>query len=358
MDQFNKNKKVGIILVNYKDYAKKYLPKCLASIRSLEGPYSLSLFIVDNASSAETQRFLKEIAPEARLVINKNNDGFAKGNNDALRIMATEGYDFALLLNMDAYVIKDTLSKLLALAQENSQAGAIQARLMLADRKELINSLGNKTHFLGFGYCEAYQELFKKTTKKSMTVAYPSGACVLLRMKALQEVGLFDEKLWMYNEDQDLGWRLWLQNWECLVALNAIAYHQYEFSRSISKYYYMERNRLIVAWKNYSALSLIVFFPALLVMEIGLSLFSLKSGWFKEKLRSYGFFFNPLNWSYLINARRFVQKTRKRKDYQILPLFSGRISYQEIDNPLLNYVTNPIFNLYFQIIRSILRLMK
>lgn len=348
--------KTAIILVNYKDYAEKYLDKCLASIRGLDSDYKPDLFIVDNASSKETESYLRERASEARLIINSHNDGFAKGNNDALRLMLTEGYDYALLLNMDAYLTKDALSKLISSAQENRQAGAIQARLMLADKQEVVNSLGNMTHFLGFGYCVAYQKKYSDKGKQSQAIAYPSGACVLLRMKALSEVGLFDEKLWMYNEDQDLGWRLWLQNWECLVALEAVAYHDYEFSRSISKYYYLERNRLIVAWKNYSALSLIIFFPALLVMETGLLLFSLKSGWIKEKLSSYAFFFNPLNWPYLINARRFVQKTRKRKDYQIITLFSGSISYQEIDNFLLKYIANPIFKLYFKIGRLIIRL--
>lgn len=358
MDNEKSAQKVGIILVNYKDYAKKFLAECLVTIRALEGINKIDLFIVDNESSLDTQQFLTKAAPEARLIINKNNDGFAKGNNDALRLMIAENYDYALLLNMDAYLANDALNKLLSVAAKNDQAGAIQARLMLADQKDLINSLGNRTHFLGFGYCEGYQKPFKVSHKKTKAIAYPSGACVLLRIKALQAVGLFDEKLWMYNEDQDLGWRLWLQNWECVVALDAVAYHRYEFSRSISKYYYMERNRLIVAWKNYSATSLIVFSPALVIMEIGLLIFSIRSGWFKEKLRSYGFFFNPFNWSYLINARRFVQETRKLPDYQILPLFSGRISYQEIDNPLLRYFVNPLMNIYFKITRAILRLMK
>jgi len=351
-------KKIGIILVNYQDYAEKFLAECLDSIRRLEGAVEFDLFIVDNASSESSQKFLKETAPEARLIVNKDNDGFAKGNNDALRVMKAENYDFALLLNMDAYLAKDALSKLLSLAKKNITAGAIQARIMLADHKDLINSLGNKTHFLGFGYCDAYQKKYKESNKKSKAISYPSGACVLLRMEALQEVGLFDEKLWMYNEDQDLGWRLWLQNWECLIAFEALAYHHYEFSRSISKYYFLERNRLIVAWKNYSACSLIIFFPALFVMEVGLLLFSTRSGWFKEKLRSYRFFFNPFNWPYLINARRFVQKTRKRKDYQILALFSGKISYQEIDNFLLKNLVNPLMNIYFKIARVILRIIK
>lgn len=350
--------KLGIILVNYKDYAERFLTECLSSIRELESDMRPDLFIVDNASSDETANYLKQKAPEAKLILNKNNDGFAKGNNDALRLMLVEAYDYALLLNMDAYLEKDALVKLVSFAENRQDAGAIQARIMLATDKDKINSLGNNTHFLGFGYCRGYQDKYKEYHYKTDTIAYPSGACVLLRMKALQDVGLFDEKLWMYSEDQDLGWRLWLKNWQCLICYDALAYHHYEFSRSISKYYWMERNRLIVAWKNYSFISLLIFFPAFVVMEIGLLLFAIKSAWIKEKLRSYLFFLNPLNWSYLINARNFIQKTRRAKDYQILTLFSGKISYQEIDNPILKYIANPIMGLYFKIIKGFMNIIK
>jgi GT2 family glycosyltransferase len=350
--------KVGIVLLNYKDYAERFLDECLSSIRNLDADINLDLFIVDNASTEKTINYLKDKAPEARLIVNANNDGFAKGNNDALRIMLTENYDYALLLNMDASLLPSALKELLSVAENNLQAGAIQARLMLAGDKERINSLGNVTHFLGFGYCLSYQAKFVSDGRISASIAYPSGACVLLRMKALGEVGLFDERLWMYNEDQDLGWRLWLQNWECVVAFEAVAYHHYEFSRSIGKYYWLERNRLIVAWKNYSTLSLILFFPALVVMEIALLIFSFRSGWFKEKIKSWLYFFNPFNWFYLIRARRLVQKSRKRPDHLILTLFSGTISFQEIDNVLLKYIANPIFNLYFKLMRLIIKSLK
>jgi GT2 family glycosyltransferase len=350
--------KVGIILVNYKDYAERFLDECLSSIRNLDVQVKPDLFIVDNASTEKTINYLQDKAPEARLIVNASNDGFAKGNNDALKIMMAENYDYALLLNMDASLSPPALKELLSVAENNLQAGAIQARLMLAGDKERINSLGNVTHFLGFGYCRAYQEKFIDNGRISAPIAYPSGACVLLRIRALTEVGLFDERLWMYNEDQDLGWRLWLRNWECLIAFEAVAYHHYEFSRSISKYYWLERNRLIVAWKNYSLLSLILFFPALVIMEIALLIFSFRSGWFKEKIKSWLYFFNPFNWLYLIKARRLVQKNRKRPDYLILNLFSGTISFQEIDNVLLRYIANPIFNLYFKLMHLIIKSLK
>ena len=83
----------------------------------------------------------------------------------------------------------------------------------------------------------------------------------------LKEVGLFDEEMWMYNEDQDLGWRVWLAGYKCVLAWDAVIYHKYEFSRSISKYYWMDRNRNLSIFKNYHFLTLILIFPAWLAME-------------------------------------------------------------------------------------------
>ncbi|MDP3837224.1 MAG: glycosyltransferase family 2 protein [bacterium] len=350
--------KIGIVLVNYKDYAERFLAPCLESIRTLDTEIKPDIFIVDNASTAESMAYLQAAAPEARLILNINNDGFAKGNNDAMRVMLEEGYDYILLLNMDASLAPNALVELVSVAENIQKAGAIQARLMLDPERKLINSVGNATHFLGFGYCLRYREKYDEVLAESVDIAYPSGACVLLRSSALKTVGLFDEEFWMYNEDQDLGWRLWLAGYTCLMAPSAVAYHQYEFSRSQSKYYWMERNRLIAAWKNYSALSLLLFFPALLAMEIGMSFFSIRSGWFKEKFKAWLYLFNPQHWPYLREARKSAQTVRQVPDYKILPLFSGRIWYQEIDHPLLRYAANPIFSAYFSIGKMIIKALK
>lgn len=350
--------KIAVVLLNYKDYAQRFLAPCLASLRALDSSLPFDLVIVDNASTPETAAYLQAQAPEARLLFNINNDGFAKGNNDAMRLLLAENYDYILLLNMDASLASQALVEMLKVAEANPRAGAIQARLMLDPDRELINSLGNVTHFLGFGYCRAYRQKFSDYGSKAEPIAYPSGACVLLRVDALREVGLFDEEFWMYNEDQDLGWRLWLASWQCLLAPRAVAYHQYEFSRSVSKYYWMERNRLIVIWKNYSLLSLILFFPALLAMELGMAFFSRRSAWFPEKKKAWAYFFQARHWSYLRQARRHTQGLRRLPDYKILPLFSGKIWYQEIDHPLLKYVANPIFSAYFFLARLLIRAFK
>jgi GT2 family glycosyltransferase len=353
--------KVAIILINYKDYAEKYLPDCLASLRKQNYSGEIKLFIVDNESSEKSFSYLHALAPDAEIIRNEHNDGFAKGNNDAMKRAMEQNFEYIILFNMDTIVDPNCVNKMIqtvetpqSLAGDYGEAGAVQARLMLYPEKDKINSIGNITHFLGFGYCLGYNELIinYKLLIINSAICYPSGAAVLFKSSVLKQVGLFDEKFWMYNEDQDLGWRIWLAGFRCVLAPEAVVYHKYEFSRSISKYYWMDRNRILAILKNYHWATLIMVAPALLLMEVGLFVFSLSNGWFKEKLNVYKYFIQPSNWKYILKTRQETQNTRKIKDREILKMFAGRIWYQEIGDWKLRLI-NPVFTAYFWVVKKV-----
>lgn len=352
------NKKVAIVLVNYKNYANRYLVDCLDSIRNQNYLGEINLYIVDNLSSEESFSFLKEKASEAIIIRNKNNDGFAKGNNDAIKKAIDDDCDYVILFNMDTVVDYQAVSELVKMAESDDNIGAIQSRLMLFDNKNLVNSLGNSTHYLGFGFCQKYRSEYRNINiKDGSSIFYPSGAAVLFKVKVLKEVGFFDEKYFMYNEDQDLGWRIWLYGYKCVIALNSVVYHKYEFSKSISKYYFMDRNRILTALKNYKIISLALLFPAFFLMELGLLLFSIFNGWFIKKIKVYLYFLNPFSWVYIIKERRAIQKNRKIKDNDLLKMISGKISYQEIDNIFLK-LGNFFLNIYFIFFKFFLKIIK
>jgi len=349
------SQKVALILINYKDYANRFLPDCIASLRAQDYSGEMKIFIVDNASSTESYDFLKVTAPEAEIIRNDNNDGFAKGNNDAIKLAMKAGFTDIILFNMDTIVTPNAVSEMVKAADSSAKIGSVQARLMLHPETTKVNSLGNSTHFLGFGFCEGYNDVYKEGDNSLKEIFYPSGAAVLFKAEVLQKVGLLDETLWMYNEDQDLGWRIWLQGYSCVLAPSAVVYHKYEFSRSISKYYWMDRNRTIVMLKNYSCLTLVLISPALILMEIGLFIFSLQNGWFKEKLKVWGYFLNLKNWQRIISERRKIQRNRKLKEGKILKMISAKIWYQEIGGNKLR-VANIIFSVYWNVVKFILRI--
>ncbi|MFH1582811.1 MAG: glycosyltransferase family 2 protein [Candidatus Falkowbacteria bacterium] len=352
------NKKIAIIISpNYKDYAEKYLAECVASIKKQDYAGEMKIFITDNESTEESFKYLLNILSDAEIIRNKNNNGFAKGNNDAIKKSLEQRYEYIILFNMDTILEPDCVRKM-AEAAELKYVGAVQARLMLYNDKNKINSLGNVTHFLGFGYAKGYRERYNPTqppfVKGGVEICYPSGAAVLFAKEALEKVGLFDEEFWMYNEDQDLGWRLWLNGFKCVLAPEAVVYHKYEFSRSIKKYYFMDRNRIITMLKNYHWATLMLIAPAFIVMEIGLLFFSFSNGWFKEKINIYKYFLSSKNWRYIGQARKQAQTLRQVKDKDIIKLFSGRIWYQEIGGGRLK-IANIIFSVYWKVIKVLIR---
>jgi GT2 family glycosyltransferase len=347
------DKKVAIILVNYKDYAEKYLADCLAGLRKQNYPGEKKIFLVDNESTEESYSYLKQAAPEAEIIRNVKNDGFAKGNNDAMKLALERGYDYLVLFNLDTVIEPDCVSQLVLAAEGDGDIGAVQARLMLWPDKEKINSLGNITHFLGFGYAGGYGETYYKSAHSGAVkeICYPSGAAVLFKAEALKKVGLFDEEFWMYNEDQDLGWRIWLAGYKCVLAFDAVVYHKYEFSRSIKQYYFLDRNRIIAILKNYRLRTLILIAPAYLIMEFGLVFFSYKNGWFYEKIKVFNYFMNMANWQKIMAEREKVQNLRTVSDRKIIKMFSGRIWYQEIGDAKLKFA-NLIFGAYWKIVKA------
>jgi len=88
-------------------------------------------------------------------------------------------------------------------------------------------------------------------------------------------------------------------------------------------------------------------------MELGLFLFSIKTGWFKEKIKVWKYFLIPTNLFHIFKNRKQTQKLRKIKDKKIAKMITGKIWYQEIDDWKLRFI-NPVFNLYWYLLKKII----
>ncbi len=349
------NKKIAVIISpNWNDYAEKYLADFIESLRKQDYKDGFKVFLTDNESSAKSYEFLSKTAPEAELVLNNTNDGYAKGCNDSIRLALSQGFDYFAIFNIHTVLEPNCLTEMFGAFTSDKKIGAVQALMMLYDNKNKISSLGNSTHFLGFGYCEGYNESIDKFSNiKEKNIFYPSGSSIFTSREVLEDVGLFDEVYWMYNEDQDLGWRIWLSGRKCVLASKAKMYNKYEFSRSIKKYYWMDRNRILAILQSYHFLTLLLIFPAFVFMEFGLLLFAIKGGWIKEKIKVWAWFFSLKNWFYIFRKRKQNQDLRRVKERKIAKMISGRIWYQEVDDWKLHLV-NPFFDLYWKFIQKII----
>ena len=160
--------------------------------------------------------------------------------------------------------------------------------------------------------------------------------------------------MWMYNEDQDLGWRLALGGYKSVLAPNSRAYHQYEFSRSITKMYYMDRNRLIVIFQNYHLATLLLILPALILNEFAGLILAWRGKWIKEKLAVWKYFLQLKNWKLLREKRHLRQVHRQVKDKEIIRRFTGYILFQDVMNPVIKYLANPVLGIYFWVTKLII----
>ena len=343
--------RVLIVIVVYNGIG--YLKECLSSLSGATYPKQrFEILVVDNASTDGSAAYVREHWVEVKLLENQANVGFAAANNIGMQLGIDRGFDYVYLLNQDTAVAPDFLDEAVRVARADQQIGAVQSKLLLYHDQGNINSIGNEIHYLGFAFAGGYRR--PDAPMKVTEITYPSGASVLLRASALKDIGLFNPDFFMYHEDVDLGWRLWLGGYRVVLAPASVVYHKYEFSKSIKKFYYMERNRRLVMLQNYKLGTLLLIAPAYLVMSLALFIYSCFAGWGGQSLRILGYFLSVKNWRKIIATRRRVQKSRRLGDGEIVKRFVGKIEFQDLQNPLLRSVANPIFNAYWQVAKRLI----
>jgi len=344
--------RILILIVTYN--GAKYIDDCLASIERAGAPTGAEteILVVDNASTDETAALVRRRGG-VRLIENAENLGFAGGNNVGLRWAAEHNFDYVYLLNQDTEVAPAFLEEALRLARTDEKVAAVQSKLLLFDDKARINSIGNVIHYLGFGYAGGYGEPDREMEPCEIT--YPSGASVLLRLEAIREVGFFNEELFLYHEDLDLGWRLRLAGRRILLAPRSVVYHKYRFSKNKDQFFYMERNRYLVILQNYRAATLLLIAPSLAAFQLGMFAYAAVSGNLGAQLRVCAHFARPAAWRRLFKRRRQVQAARRLPDREIVRRFVGRVEFEGLPNPILKYVANPIFAAYWSVAKRLIR---
>ena len=389
--------KIGIILINYKDYAKRFLEDCRDSMRKIDYPKDkYVVYIVDNATSPETEAYLHEVYPEAVVLPNKENSGWGGGNNVGILQAWKDGCEDVVLSNMDVIVDREWLkelvqaaysdaikAELLPQAQPKSSAldkrpiGIAQSKLLLwpigKDGVQRINSIGNQLHFLGFGFAGGNGEVDRPSPQPSppaeagrrgrgvggeggavWDIPYASGASMYVKREVFEKVGLCNPDFFMYHDDVELCLKAKLAGFRVVLAPKSIMWHKYEFSRSIMQVYYMERNRLLTVLQFYKVPTLVLLAPAFLAMELGLLGASLVGHYAKPKVRGWGYFFKPSAWRKLRAQRRRIQALRTIGDRELLGDATGRVLHQEIMNPVLKYLANPVMNAYWGVARRLM----
>ncbi|MBE6269550.1 MAG: glycosyltransferase family 2 protein [Prevotella ruminicola] len=254
--------KLSVIIVNYN--VRPYLTACLDSVqRALDGVES-EVFVVDNHSDDDSVEVVGRDYAWVHLINNRENLGFSKANNIAIRQAKGE---YILLLNPDTVVAEDTLKNAVGFMDQHPEAGGAGVRMHNADgtlapesRRAIPTPFVAARKMLGFTK-RYYMSYLSWDAPAQIEVV--SGAFMLLRRKAILEVGLLDEDFFMYGEDIDLSYRLlqggW-QNW--YLPYDIVHYKGQSTSKSDFRYVHVFYQAMLIFFrKHYSHLSFFFSLP-------------------------------------------------------------------------------------------------
>jgi GT2 family glycosyltransferase len=209
---------VSVVVVVYE--SGPTLAECLAAVRA-QTYRDYEVILVDNASSDRTAQAARDADPTVRLIENDQNLGFAAAVNQAAR--AARGRWLALL-NPDAFAERDWLARLAAAAAANPDVRCFTSRQLMADDPTKLDGLGDVMALAGFPFRGGYTHADPGALEPGWVFSACGGAMMIERELFLK-VGGFDERLFCYCEDVDLGYRLRLIGEPTLLVPDAVVRH-------------------------------------------------------------------------------------------------------------------------------------
>jgi N-acetylglucosaminyl-diphospho-decaprenol L-rhamnosyltransferase len=312
---------IAVVIVTYRSAARVRATLAALSPQLREGD---ELVIVDNCSGDETAETVRAEAPQALVLEQTENLGFAAGCNIGA---AHSRAPLLLLLNPDAQPAPGCLDALRRVAAEKPGWAAWQALVTMRDGT-LINTAGNVVHYLGMGWAGRCGQPVEAAPCEPVEVAFASGAALVVRRSDWDGLGGFDERYFMYCEDLDLSLRLWLAGRGVGLAPDARVEHDYEFAKGGQKWFLLERNRWWTVLATYPGPLLALTLLPLLLCEVALAAVAAREGWLGDKLRAQRAVLRDLG--PIVARRREVQTARR-----VSPGVFARLLTAKLDSPYL-----------------------
>ncbi|WP_418263484.1 glycosyltransferase family 2 protein [Flavobacterium faecale] len=270
---------LSVIILNYN--VRYFLELCVLSVQSAIENIDAEIIVVDNNSSDDSCKMMKERFPAVKLIENKENSGFPKGNN--IGVAQAKG-KYICILNPDTVVAEDTFVKVLAFAERQKKLGIVGVKLIDGAGKFLPESKrGIPTPWVAFTKIAALYKLFPKV--KSFGKYYAShlnenqtgqveilvGAFMVMQRDLYLEIGGFDEDCFMYSDDIDLSYMV-LQKGKSNFYFHETTVIHYKGESTIKDETYMKRFQEAMNFfykKHFKVSSLFSIF-----MKLGILFFS------------------------------------------------------------------------------------
>jgi hypothetical protein len=244
---------VSVIVLNYN--GARWLERCVSSLRAQSIFDQIEVIVADNVSSDGSERLgkrLVESLPRGRFIQHDQNLGYCEGNNRAAQ--AAHG-EHLLFLNNDTWLEPNCLELLLSEVRRTGAAAA--GPLVLNYEDDSFQSLG------AFGFDIFGLASTRARTAETREVLMPEGCAYLIRRDLFQQLGGFDPEFFMFADEFDLSWRVWVSGHRAIAVPSARLHHRgaaqvnpaggsatVEFRTSDTKRFYTNRNSLLVLLKS------------------------------------------------------------------------------------------------------------
>ncbi len=226
--------KVSIILVNYRN--SRLLRQCLESLYASDMGHPFEIVVVDNASGGEWLQMLRDHFPEVRTIANEENRGFAAACNQGIQASASP---YVFLLNTDTIIQGNAIDTMIDFLDENPDTAVVGAKLLNEDLSTQAGSKAFPTPLTAFfgkqslmtrwfpnnPITRRYLICMFEDHARPFEVDSVGGAALMVRRKAIEDVGMLDEGYFMYWEDVDWCFRLKRRGWKVYYHPHALIVH-------------------------------------------------------------------------------------------------------------------------------------
>lgn len=308
---------VSIIIVNFN--GGKVIEECLASIKKLT--YSnFETIIIDNASTDGTGKYAT--------IKNKKNLGFAVANNQGAKLAKGK---YILLLNNDTKVPPKLLNILVKRAEKSPKIGVIQPKIYIMDNPQYLDNAGSFLTQIGFLRHWGFQSKDSAEFGKEREIFSAKGACMLIRKDVIDQTGLFDESFFMYFEESDFCWRVWIAGYKIIFYPKIHIYHKVGFTTKradvlILNYHYY-KNRITSLIKNFDNFNVSWIVPLHIFLSLGIAtVFFARGSMKKSSLILLAIKWNLTHLGAILEERKKVQKLRKVPDSYIFERIGRKVN--------------------------------
>ncbi len=267
------NSMISVVIVNYNGF--EYLRNCVNSLLRSDYPF-YEIIIVDNGSTdGSVSKTKKEFEGRLNKIVIldlSKNLGFAVGNQIGANKAAG---NYIFFLNSDTIIEPSCLGELVKIMDGDSSIGVAQPKILLMDKANTFDSAGGIISIFGVIRIRGMNDKDIGQFNRIEEISFAKGAAMIVRKKIWKVLEGFDPLFFVYSEETDFCWRVWLSGYRVIFAPSATVYHKgaatsikfgYYFARVLMFQYY--RNQIITVVKNLSLRNLIKIVPGLFGLNL------------------------------------------------------------------------------------------